>query len=162
MIKGRIGRLGIRLIWSRGVREWYLQANSCSDIGLRSFRTFEPDVVPSSLVGCQSLVFLSICTSTSLYTDCITKSHFKEMNGLYLLMELHCPFPKSCVLIHPWSWSRRKILRGNWYYISREEVQTPDLLLTGNFLPQWKGKEPNNRDPATTPLPSLDILWLVT
>lgn len=54
-----------------------------------------------------------------------------------------------------------RILRGNGLRLhSREAVQAPDLFLIGNFLPQWKNKEPNNRGPDTIVLPSLDILWL--
>lgn len=131
----------------------FLQGNSCFDIGLRSFKTFEPWVGGSYLQSVLSVIgFLSVCVSIHLPISCLTKS-LKEI-GPCLLAKLPCPFLKS---IHEVQQEEEPSEESVWDYSSREAVQTLAPLLTGNFLPQWKGKE--LRAGALTPLlPSFHVL----
>lgn len=90
---------------------------------------------------CQSFVGLSIGVSMYLNIHYLTESYFKELEGHTY---------QWAFSVHFWgvvfSYITRFIKEVEsseemvWDSISRERVQIPNLLLNGNFLPQWKGK----------------------
>lgn len=112
---------------------------------------------------CQPLICLPIYVSIPLNFHYLREPNFKELDGLYLF--------KRAFSVHLWRavfsfmhevYQGGRILRENDLgFIPRDTVQALDILTTGNFLPQWKGKT-LEQGFDTLPLLSLDTLWQVT